>query len=176
MKIAILKNLPAKTGHGLDHWLGVLQQLDAPDKRSAISQLKQAGLGHFQAAAVYERSVGEAKYDDAAGLEAKQFNGNTTYADLKKQLLGFGKDVSVRPCQTYVPFYAKRVFAMAAPSAEGMQIGLALDEATATPEAEKVDAFKGSQRMTHVINLPANATLSDGQRDLLHRAYQNNAK
>jgi hypothetical protein len=49
MRLAIIANLEKQTGRTLDGWIAVLKQEAPAGNKTALTLLKQAGLGHFQA-------------------------------------------------------------------------------------------------------------------------------
>lgn len=131
MGTAILRNLEAKTGHGLAHWLDVLHASGAVDARAGRDALKAAGLGHFQAAKVWEVSRGDDPYADPGALVDALFPAGparAAYEAFAETCRSLGDDVAARPCRTYVPFYAARQFAVAKPGAApgALRVGVAL--------------------------------------------------
>ena len=174
---AIVRNLETKTGHPLEHWLDVLHEGDTTDRKSAIAYLKSAGLGHFQAQKVYEASVGEDPYGDPEALVAMQFPGtlHAAYAAFAKTCLTLGDDVEARPCRTYVPFYAKRQFAILTAKPDGsLHVGLALPDGFTHEAVELAKGLGGSERINARFALAASGELTAAQRRVLAQAYTNN--
>lgn len=178
---AILRNLEAKTGHGLDYWLEVLYALDAPDAKTAKAGLKAAGLGHFQAQKVYEASQGEDPYGDPDALLDALFPLGTrlrdAYAAFAKTCRAHGGNVTARPCRTYVPFYAKTTFAIARPGLSGqtVDVGIALGHRKALDGlAVTGEGFCGNERVTHVMTLPPDGVPTGAQAEVLAKAYWGN--
>ena len=178
---AILRNLEAKTGRPLDHWLDVLHELDAPDAKTAKAGLKAAGLGHFQAQKVYEVSRGEDPYGDPDALLAALFPAGTAaraaFGAFAKTCHDLGDDVQLRPCRTYAPFYAATQFAIAQPdpSAGGaLRVGLALPEGAVSDEFGTSGRRGGSVRINTWFDLPTSTELTAAQRRVLAEAYAHN--
>ena len=180
---AIVRNLEAKTGYGLAHWLDVHHEGGATDKKSAMAYLKAAGLGHFQAQKVWEASRGEDPYADPEALVRAQFSPGQreAYAAFAKTCHALGEDVKARPCRTYVPFYAARQFAMlmAKPNGE-LYVGLALPEdfAADAPGAAGLNSAKGlgaSARVNASFPLAPSGVPTAAQARVLAEAYRHNA-
>ena len=195
---AIVRNLEAKTGYGLAHWLDVHREGGATDKKSAMAYLKAAGLGHFQAQKVWEASRGETQergpdtpflsYAGPEALVREQFSAGQqeAYAALLRDAKAFAKtchalgaDVEARPCRTYVPFYAARQFAMLTAKPDGgLHVGLALpkDFATASePSLNSAKGLGGSARINASFPLASDGVPTAAQARVLAKAYRHNA-
>ena len=174
---AIVRNLESKTGYPLEHWLDVLHEGDASDRKSAIAYLKSAGLGHFQAQKVFEASVGADPYADPEALVEAQFPGASreAYAAFAKTCRALGEDVRAQPCRTYVPFYAARQFAMITAKPDGsLHVGLALPDDYTHEAVESARGFGGSARINARFALAPSGELTAGQREVLAQAYAYN--
>ena len=174
---AIVRNLPSKTGHGLDYWLDVLHEGGATDKKSGMAYLKAAGLGHFQAQKVYEASQGEDPYADPEALISAQFPGalRDAYAAFAKTCHALGDDVAAHPCRTYVPFYAGKQFAMITSKADGeLYVGLALPDGFADVAVESARGLGGSERINAAFPLASDGVVTAAQAEVLAKAYQHN--
>lgn len=178
---AILANLEAKTGHPLAYWLDVLHDLRAPTRAAAVAGLKSAGLGHFQAQAVYRAHVGEARpYGDPAALTDALFPPGTqlraAFEAFAKTCRDLGDDVTASPCKTYVPFYAARKFAAVRPAADdALFVAVALPGDS--PAIEACEAALGAgadERLRHTFVAPAGRDLAASERAALLAAYADN--
>ena len=179
---AIVRNLEAKTGRTLEHWLDVLHEFGTDGKADAIAQLKSAGLGHFQAQKVYEASAGEDPYADPEALAAALFPGRLreTYAAFAKTCHALGEDVTEVQCRTYAGFSAATQFAIVAPTREGgLRVGVALrQDAIAQPRYADVIApaygLGGSVRVNAAFDLPDGGVPTAAQQEVLAEAYRYN--
>ena len=174
---AIVRNLESKTGHPFGHWLDILHEGDATDRKSAIAYLKSAGLGHFQAQKVYEASVGEDPYADPEALIEAQFPGalREGYAAFAKTCLALGDDVRAQPCRTYVPFYAARQFAkITAKPDDSLFVGLALPKDYTHKAVETARGLGGPERINARFALAPSGELTAAQREVLAKAYTYN--
>lgn len=179
MGASIRANLAAKSGRSLDEWLDVLHQSDATDRKSAIAVLKAAGLGHFQAQTVYEESIGADPYGDPDALVRELFPAELRddYEAFAKTCRALGDEVVVRPCRTYVPFYAATQFAIVRPAAGEvgrLEIGLALPDDFTDEAAGEAPASLGSDRINRRCVLPAGGQPTPAQRAVLAAAYRHN--
>ena len=182
---AIVRNLEAKTGYGLAHWLDVLHEGGASGKKSALAYLKSAGLGHFQAQKVWEAAQGEDPYADPEALVREQFSAGQrdAYAAFAKTCYALGDDVEVHPCRTYVPFYAARQFAMLTARPDGsLAVGLALPDdvvAGAGDDGEggvltSAKGLGGSARVNAAFALAPSGVPTAAQARVLAQAYRYN--
>ena len=178
MHAAILANLEAKSGHPLPYWLDRLREADDSDAKARRDHLKSLGLGHFQAQAVARAASGEADpYADPEALVNALFPATLRpgYDAFAKTCLGLGDDVAARPCQTYVPFYARTQFAIIKPGTDGtLEVGLALPADFTHAELAPATGLGGSERITHRTSLPPDGSLTTGQRTVLAEAYTRN--
>ena len=174
---AIVRNLESKTGHPLDYWLDVLHEGEATDRKSAIAYLKAEGLGHFQAQKVWEASQGEDPYADPEALTGAQFAGPTreAYEAFASTCTALGGDVEARPCRTYVPFYAKRQFAMMTAKPDGsLHVGLALPAGFTDEAVVSAKGLGGSARINAAFELASDGALTADQQQVLAKAYAHN--
>lgn len=130
MGAAMLQNLPKKTGKTLEEWLELCTQSGLSNKKELQQQLKEQGLGHFQAQLVAQIFLGEKSiYDNPAALEEALFPKpaqQALYQALKTQLEQL-EGVKAQPCKTYIPFYKHLQFAALYPAQEGgIYLGLSL--------------------------------------------------
>ncbi|MBI5324829.1 MAG: DUF4287 domain-containing protein [Ignavibacteriae bacterium] len=141
MEEAIFRNLPKNTGKTLDEWVKALVKSKVKGIKEQIIWLKEQGLGSVQAAfIVNNHNKVENIYDDGDKLINDLFSGENKkyrkeYDALIKKIKLFGKDISVRPCKTYIPVYRKKQFATIRPTKHGVAIGLAIKEA---PKSKRI--------------------------------------
>ena len=176
---AIVRNLEPKTGHSLDHWLDILHEGKASDRKAAIEHLKSEGLGHFQAQKVYEASVGEDPYADPEALVEAQFVGalREGYVAFAKTCCALGDDVRTHPCRTYVPFYAARQFAMITAKPDGhLHVGLALPDGYTHQAVASAQGLGGSKRINARFMLAPSGEVTAAQHEVLAVAKQHASK
>ena len=177
MGTAILRNLATKTGHPLAYWLDVLRELNAPDAKTARAGLKAAGLGHFQAQAVYRASQNDFPYDDPQALVDTLFPPGTEiragYEAFTAACAALG-EVRLAPCRTYVPCYAARKFATVRPAGDGLAVALALPGEAKDHPLLSGRSAGGDARLDRTLHLPPSGAMTAEQTDLLHRAYTAN--
>lgn len=132
MQAAIVANLPAKTGKTLEQWLEFAKQHQDQKPKELIAWLKtEHGLGHVQAQTVV-RHLAEVPYL-VADWNPKELFGpvlSPVYELAKAQLLSY-PGVTERPCKSYVPFYAKKQFAVLLPFQKAVWLAIVLPEAYA---------------------------------------------
>lgn len=158
MEVAMLANLKEKTGRDADEWSALLApRADEPEK-VLIAWLKtEHRVGHFTARMLVERLSTRSRYEDPAALRAALFArapGQLAALDaVVAAARALDPAVEVVDCATYVGLRLRRQFAVARPTAEGLEVSLALPDAAAAGLAPAT--FRGGGRMTHRVVLPA---------------------
>lgn len=186
---AMLKNLPDKTGKGLDEWAKIAQATGESDVNAAAVKLKaEYGLGKPTAwlIASHGLKANMADYDEAAYLAKAPMMVDAQYEGKKGHLRpicdrliylaeGLGSDVAASPCKTYVPLYKKHVFAqIKAATQKRVDLGLALKSYDGTIDSILKDTggtAKGD-RITHVIGITSLEEIDDHVALWLKRAYE----
>ena len=149
MHAAILGNLAGKTGRGADEWLVLLRSEGPSVRRDRIAWLKgEHGLGNHTAVALVTEANGDGWGADDELLNAlfapHDAGIRARFDELERTVRGFGDDVRVVPCKTYVGFRRRRQFAVVRPGRTGvLEIGTALNE----PGLEPTKGL-GSARIT----------------------------
>jgi len=130
MQAAVIRNLPAKIGKSLEQWIEVASRKQKLKDKEIIAYLKtEHQLGHVQAQTVVWRLRGEKRYVETTGYEENIFSTPALWADyvfVKEQISSLGKDVSIQPCKTYIPFYRDKQFAVVAVKNRKLFIGIHL--------------------------------------------------
>jgi predicted transport protein len=178
MYAAIAKNLPEKTGKGLDEWLEVAK--DRPDgkKTQQIEWLMEFGLGRGQAQTVLYYAQGmDIDYTDKEGLVRDQYKGKheslyPVYEETRDALMAKWKDVDLHILKTYVSFNRNRQFLIMRPKGGELVMGFALPE---DQEDERVSPAKnlGSDRIKWSVTISDAKDLSRYM-DLVDAAYEAN--
>ena len=182
MEAAIIDNLNAKTGKSLEEWIAVLKKSGAKTPKDQLAWLKgNHGLGHFQANVVVKRNAsgGGSDYDDGDALVDNQFMGDNlplkeVYEAVASKVMKMGKDIEVKPCKTYIPFYRKTQFMVAKAKKGVLYLGL-----PQAPDASHVDSegAKGlgmPEKMLSAIRIGSKADLTRGVFDRIAEAYRDN--
>jgi len=191
---AILSNLEARTGRGLEAWIALARKEAPPDAKGRIAWLKAQGLGGNQAGLVAQRAGSEPghAFDDtpegylaaAPGYVDAQYAGRKAafrplFERLAAHARALGSDVKVCPCETIVPFYRHRVFAEARPFASRLDLGLALGDPASVQDPsgrlKETGGFARKDRITHKLELGAEDDLAAAL-PWLERAYRRDAK
>lgn len=135
MNEAIVRNLEAKTGRGLEEWLEVVGQHSVEMAPAGIAAwLKQEhGLGHVTAQVIARHAVG-AGNEHASGEEGfllRLFGApgsprRRQYADLCEELGELVPNTRVTVCKGYVGFSNGRQYAAVRSTGSGLELGLRL--------------------------------------------------
>src|SRR5205809_840404 len=115
---AVTRNLQKNTGKTAAEWEALLKK-DGPDDPKAQYQWlrEKHRLGHVAAKIL----SGQLKaYEDTDALVDKQYSGKNAplrplYEAVVTAAKKLGKDVTVRPCKTYVPIHRASTFAVVKP-------------------------------------------------------------
>lgn len=192
---SILRNLKPHTGRDFDEWLAFVKAEGPGTEKERRGWLKAQGLGTNQAWFLSERSMGARAHafdDSPEGYLAKapgyvdlQYSGRkAALRPLAEQLMalcrGLGPDVRICPCETIIPIYREHVFAQIKPFASRVDLQLALGdpEQVADDSGRLIDTggFKRKDRLTHRLEVRADADLDQVFETFLRRAYNRDGK
>jgi Domain of unknown function (DUF5655)/Domain of unknown function (DUF4287) len=128
------KALSAKTGKGLDHWVGVARSAGIAGHMALVGHLKDVhGLGHGHAnSVVHAANASAAIAMDGGNLLEAMFAGpraelRPVYDAIRAIMDGFGTDIEYAPKKGYVSLRRSKQFAIAQPStATRFDLGLNL--------------------------------------------------
>lgn len=180
MEEAIFRNLPKNTGKTLDEWIKILEKSKVNGIKEQITWLKTLGLGTNQAAfIVFKVNKVENIYEDGDKLVDNLFSGENSkfrkdYNKLITKIKKFGKDVSIRPCKTYIPLYRKKQFITIKPVKQGLAIGLALKN---SPKSKKIIPPSnniGSERIKYMVVINNSESIDDELMNIILEAYNEN--
>ncbi len=170
---AILQNLESKTGKDISAWTTIVAKSGLEAKKEIIGFLKvEHQLGHFQAQKVYEVFSDKDPYSGASNFEKDLFtseNARNIYETLKTALGKLGKDVVVRPCKTYIPFYRNNRFAIT--KGKGEAVIVAINLTTPAPGFTAATSFKGSERMNFETVLRSTSDVNDALMATIKKSY-----
>ncbi len=178
MAESVVANLKRKTGRSLPEWERLLKA-SGPKNPTNWREWPRArhGLGTNTARFVAERAAGrEETYDPETYVEALFASRpalRPIYEALLRFSLGLGKDVTVTPCKTIVPFRRKFVFAQVKPvSRTKIELGLALGNLKPTGPLASTGGFAKGDLITHKIPLSALSEFDGETRRWLRRAFE----
>ena len=192
---AILKNLKGLTGRDLDEWLAFVKAKGPGTEKERRSWLKAQGLGSTQAWFLAERSVGASAHafdDTPEGYLAlapqyvdRQFSGKKApLRPVADQLLilcrDLGPDARVCPCETIIPIYREHVIAQVKALASRLDFSLALGDPALVRDASgrliDTGGFQKKDRLTHRLEVRAEADIDEVLKGFLKRAYDRDIK
>jgi hypothetical protein len=96
------------------------------------------------------------------------------YDYVRAQIELLGEDVAIEPRPTYVVFSRGRQFALVRPSANRLELGLALPDAAPTPRFADAASF-GSRQTTHRVSIVSEADVDGELLFWLREAYEGTA-
>jgi len=178
-RAAIVRNLPAKTGHDLAWWVDLLKKKGPTGKRERTAWLQEThGLGQLYARAVVagtEKSEGYVEPTPEELVDAQYAGAKAAFRPIHDRLVEWARtelpDVRVNPCQTYVALFRRHQFAVIAVKRDGVYFGLALpgEEPDGTWEPSK---GLGCVRITHQLRLADAKEINGEVLSRLRRAYE----
>ena len=180
MQKAVISNLPTKTGKNLQQWIKILKESGVEKKKAQLVFLKELGLGHVQANIVIQRSNNEdsTEYDNKETLinnifEKQPEEMRVLYEKITAKLKELDKDIDLRPCKTYLPYYKKTQFLILKPNKTEMRVALALKE---KPEGNMFTETKnlGSAKINYEFKISKIEELTPELLDIVKKALKNN--
>lgn len=180
MEEAIFRNLPKNTGKTLEDWIKILNKSKVKGIKEQITWLKSQGLGTNQATfIVYKVNKVKNIYEDGDKLIDDLFSGDykkfrKDYDKLITKIKKLGKDISVRPCKTYIPIYRNKQFITIKPVKQGLAVGLALKTAPKSKRIVPPANNIGSERIKFMIIINKSFEIDDELINLIGEAYNIN--
>ena len=190
MMIKWAADLPAKTGRTLDQWVALVKKEGPSDPNKRIDWLRSRHrLGTNSAWWIAERAEGKGGEDldpdlylrAAAEYVEEQYAGKKValrplYESLLRACLSLGKDAKACPCKTIVPIYRKHVIAQIKPTTSSrIDLGLALGDTKAAAPLIDTGGFAKKDRITHRVEIAAEADITPEVRAWLRSAYERDA-
>jgi predicted transport protein len=175
---AIARNLPDRTGKGLDEWLKVARDAPEGKRTQRIEWLMGHGLGRGQAQTVlyYARGM-DIDYRDQSGLVGDMFEGRhedllPVFEEARALVSKMGDDIEVSARKTYVSFNRGRQFLIMLPRKGELVVGFALPE---DHEDDRLQRAKnlGSDRINWYVGIK-DAGGMKAHMDLVEAAYEAN--
>ena len=153
---AVTRNLQKNTGKTEAEWRALLAKKGPrSDGKAQYAWLRAQGLGHVAAKIL---SGGLAPYAEPDKLVDAQYAGTKQplrpiYDAVVAAAKKLGKDVSVKPCKTYVPLHRGKTFAVIKPERTRVDVGFCLSPAVKPAGRLTVAKHLGSDRVTHKLAL-----------------------
>jgi predicted transport protein len=179
MFAAIARNLPEKTGKGLDEWMEIARDAPEGKKTERIKWLKSKGLGHGQAQTVFHYLDGPSvDYSDQGTLIDGMFGGRNAdlkpvYEEVRGVVSKMGEDVDVSARKTYVSFNRSKQFMITLPKKGELVLGLALPGDYHDDRLEPAKNIGGSDRIKWYFGIQ-DASQLNAYIDLVEAAYEAN--
>jgi predicted transport protein len=174
MQEAIVKNLKEKTGKTLNEWIKIAKSIKSAKPSELVKELKTTyNLGHIQAQTIVGRMNGLKPYIETDGYESLIFKTKIQlklFKRVKATILEIGKDISDKPCKTYIPFYRKNQFAIITVVKNEVVLGLNLPIKN-FEHIENTTKLGGSKRINKFIII---SNLGTAYFELVKEAYKNN--
>ena len=171
---AVTRNLQKNTGKSADQWRALLAKKGPKrDEKAQYAWLRAAGLGHVAARIL---SGGLKPYDAPDELVDAQYAGakrslRPIYDAVVKAARKLGRDVTAKPCKTYVPLHRGKTFAVVKPERARVDVGLCLDKSVEPAGRLTRAKHLGSDRVTHKIELTSPAEVDATLTRWLKSAY-----
>lgn len=181
-EIAIINNMQSKTGKTIAGWIDILKNSGLQSSKDQLNWLKtEHKLGHFQANIIVKRaeSGGKSDYDDIKSLVDNQFTNENKplkdiYHEIAAVVVKFGKDIKIKPCKTYIPFYRNNQFLVLKAKKGFLYLGLPLP---LDIKHEKLTGVKGlgmPEKINFALPIKSKDELTDDIIDLIKTTYNDN--
>ncbi len=175
----MLRNIETKTGHSIEHWLGVVKASGTEKHGELVKMLKSDhGFTHGYANLVVHLARGGLDTEGGSGdqLIAAMFAGKRgasrpAYDVLEAAIQSLGSDVEVAPKKSYVSFRRKKQFAIAQPSAVSrLDVGLNLKGVPPGGRLESAASF--NSMCSHRIRVESADQIDDELLEWVRQAYE----
>ncbi len=176
---AILRNLEARTGKGVDDWAAILRKSGPHGRRERVDWLmKEQGLGRVASTLIVQQAEGARQdYSDHEKLVDGIFSGpkaalRPLYDKVAAAAQELGPDVKIEPRQSMITFTRHRQFAWAkASTSRRLDLGLALGAIKAGGRLLAVTGTNEKDRVRVRIALEDPKQVDAEVRNWLRRAY-----
>ena len=183
MGVAVIRNLPAKTGHSIDEWVALVLQEGPSGHRARVEWLKREhGLGYSTAEIVVGRAETPEDWvpESPETLIERQYAGSKAglrpiYERIADIVRDLGPDVILDPRQSYVSLRREAAFALVQPSTrDRVDLGLVLPGVAPTPRLRPAGSF-GTGSITHRVALASPDDVDEQVTGWLRDAYEGRA-
>jgi len=182
MEEKIIAGLKAKSGRSLEEWVELIRMSGPSGERKRAEWLKKEhNVGTNYAGWLAGRAEGKTLDYDPDGLVETMFAGPKAgllpiFTRLTEVAFGLGKDVTVTPCKTIIPFRRRYVFAQIKPTTRTrIDLGLALGKTKATGPLIDTGGLAKGDRITHRIPLESLKEIDAEVTRWLKTAYEMDA-
>ncbi len=180
-----VRTLKEKTGRDLDEWVALVEKEGPAGEKERRDWLrKERGLAMNSAWWIAEKASGGGTWDEDPDAYLRNAERHATelfsgaragsrplFDALVERGRALGGDVKICPCQTMVPFYRKFVFAEVRPTADGVELGLALGNRKPSGRLEPLARMVGN-RVQHRVLLSSLGDLDAEVEGWLREAYE----
>jgi hypothetical protein len=182
-RAAIIRNLPAKTGHDLAWWVALVKEKGPAGRRERTAWLQENfRLGQLYARAVVagvEKAEGHVEPTPEELVDVQYAGAKAAFRPVHDRLVEWVRaelpEARVNPCQTYVALFRRHQFGVIAVKRDGVRLGVALpgEEPGGARRAEWEPAKNlGCVRITHQLRLTDAGGIDGDVLSRLRRAYE----
>lgn len=179
MQQAMLDNMAAKTGHGLNGWRQIMADLALTSGPDQLEHLKSLGVGTAFAKLIVDELAGNRTGYHPDALVMDQLTTKPQHIPLYEVLMtlayDLGDDVRACPTKTLVPIYRHHVIAQIKfTTQKRVDLGVALKGADESLPKSLIatGGLEKGDRITHRFGLEGIEDITDEVRFWLKRAYQ----
>jgi hypothetical protein len=178
-RAAIVRNLPAKTGHDLAWWVDLVRKKGPAGRRERTAWLQENfRLGQLYARAVVaetEKAEGRVEPTPEELVDAQYAGAKAAFRPVHDRLVEWVRaelpEALVNPCKTYVALFRRHQFGVIAVKRDGVRLGVALPGEEPGGEWEPAKNL-GCVRITHQLRLTEPAEIDGEVLSRLRRAYE----
>jgi len=167
-----------KTGHTLDEWMGIIRETGLDKSKPIHSYLKDNHkLNHLQATFIMGiyMNDGQPVYDYEV-LFAKLFEGKDAlqpiYTAIETRIKLVLPTVAFIPTKAYISIEDKKIFACATMTAKLVRLGLDLGDMAFGDYVQKARSLGAMPNLTHMIEVPSLADVTDTLIGYVVQAHQ----
>ncbi len=176
MELAIIRNLPKRTGKTLEQWIALVRKDGPPGKKARISWLESTyRIGHFQArtiASCAARSEMDSESSQAEALFSSASEGVlAVYGLILDHLRSLGHDIRAIPSDQYIFFVRSTPFLALKPAGTGLIMGLRLETGGSNARLGTCVDFDSIPEITHQIVLSSPMDVDNVVIGLIKTAY-----
>ncbi len=173
----MVKNLEAKTGKTLEHWIGLVEKSNLEKHGEIVKMLKsEHGMGHGYANMVVHMAKKSAAFtSENTDLVSEQYKGrehlHPIYEKLHNEIEKFGNDVDVVPKKKSVSFRTKRQFCLVQPTTKSrIDLGLKYNDKPHEGRLETSGPF--GTMCSHRVRITEISQVDDELISLIREAYE----
>jgi hypothetical protein len=175
MELAIIRNLPGKTGKTIDEWVAVVRGFGPEGRKARVAWLMSVhNLGHFQARIIAAKA--ERAEDSESSLVAELFSKASpraldAYGAVLALLRSLGDDITVTPSPRDITFSRAKRFLVLRPTDSGLIVGLRLMDPPSVTRVTEPHDFPGERFISHQIAIESPMDVDNVVSNLIKEAY-----